>query len=185
MPLSAYCYVNDYLLGPVCTMAANVSFSIRSLRPGGWIELQELQGVPLCDDGTMTDDDPVKYLYDMAGKAYSKFGMSTTLPAELEPYLRKAGFENIHCQIMKVPIGSWAKEATMRTVGLYQKMAVLDFLPTLPGRPFKALGMSEAEAEVTVAMARKGLDDANVHRYFNYYFWYAQKPGSSGGEHDV
>lgn len=52
----------------------------------------------------MTDDDPVKYLYDTAGKAYSKFGMSTTLPAELEPYLRKAGFENIHCQIMKVRV---------------------------------------------------------------------------------
>ncbi|GAB0136405.1 hypothetical protein EsDP_00004706 [Epichloe bromicola] len=152
--------------------------AFESLRPGGWIELQELQGVPLCDDGTMTDDDPVKYLYDTAGKAYSKFGMSTTLPAELEPHLRQAGFENIHCQIMKVPIGPWAKETTMRNVGLYQKMAVLDFLPTLSGRPFKALGMSEAEAEVTVAMARKGLDDANVHRYFNYYFWYAQKPGS-------
>ncbi|KAG5988034.1 hypothetical protein E4U52_006953 [Claviceps spartinae] len=37
--------------------------------------------------------------------------------------------------------------------------------------------MSEAEAEVTIAMARKGLEDPDVHRYFHYYFWYAQKPG--------
>jgi len=129
----------------------------------------------------MPDDDPVKCLYDTAGRAYEKFGLSTTLPAELEPFLREAGFENIHCQIMKVPIGPWAKDRTMRVVGLYQKMAVLDFLPTLPGRPFKALGMSDAEAEVAIAMARKGLDNANAHRYFNYYFWYAQKPGSSKG----
>ncbi|GAO17644.1 hypothetical protein UVI_02002060 [Ustilaginoidea virens] len=148
-----------------------------SLRPGGWIELQELQGTPLCDDGTMPDDDPVKTLYSTAEEAYKKFGMNTTLSAELDPFLRDAGFENIHCQVMKVPIGIWAKDKTMRILGLYQKMAVLDFLPTLSGRPFKALGMSEAEAEVTVALARRALEEVNVHRYFNYYFWYAQKPG--------
>ncbi|KHO01582.1 Methyltransferase type 11 [Metarhizium album ARSEF 1941] len=154
----------------------------RSLRPGGWVELQELHGVPLCDDGTMTDEDPVKTLYDTAGAAYKKFGMSTTLPAELEPYLREAGFENVHCRIMKVPIGTWAKEKLMRAIGLYQKMAILDFIPTLVGRPFQALQISEAEAEVRVALARKGLEDPSTHRYFNYYFWYAQKPASRRGE---
>ncbi|KAG5974976.1 hypothetical protein E4U55_007915 [Claviceps digitariae] len=167
-------------------IATVLGHAFESLRPGGWIELQELQGIPLCDDGTMPDDDPVKCLYDTAGSAYEKFGMSTTLPAELEPFLREAGFENIHCQIMKVPIGPWAKDRTMRVVGLYQKMAVLDFLPTLSGRPFKALGMSDAEGEVAIAMARKGLDNANAHRYFNYYFWYAQKPGpTTRVEHGV
>lgn len=134
----------------------------------------------------MKDDDPVKSLYDTAGAAYKKFGMSTTLPAEIEPYLREAGFENIHCRIMKVPIGVWAKEKTMRVIGLYQKMAVVDFIPTLAGRPFQALQISETEAEVRVALARKGLEDPSVHRYFNYYFWYAQKPGlRSGAEDDL
>ncbi|KAK9441069.1 S-adenosyl-L-methionine-dependent methyltransferase [Metarhizium brunneum] len=157
-----------------------------SLRPGGWVELQELHGVPLCDDGTMPDEDPVKSLYDTAGAAYKKFGMSTTLPAQLEPYLREAGFENVHCRVMKVPIGTWAKGKIMRAIGLYQKMAILDFIPTLAGRPFQALQISEADAEIRVALARKGLEDTSTHRYFNYYFWYAQKPGSSRREeHDV
>ncbi|EFY92269.1 hypothetical protein MAC_01540 [Metarhizium acridum CQMa 102] len=156
----------------------------RSLRPGGWVELQELQGVPLCDDGTMSDEDPVKSLYDTAGAAYKKFGLSTTLPAELEPYLREAGFENVHCRIMKVPIGTWAKGKIMRAIGLYQKMAILDFIPTLAGRPFQALQISEADAEIRVALARKGLEDTSVHRYFNYYFWYAQKPGSLRRDED-
>jgi hypothetical protein len=127
----------------------------------------------------MTDDDDLKSLYDTAGAAYKKFGMSTTLPAELEPYLRDAGFENIHCKVMKVPIGTWARDKTMRLIGLYQKLAVVDFIPTLAGRPFQALQIAEAEAEVRVALARKALENSSVHRYFNYYFWYAQKPGSS------
>lgn len=125
----------------------------------------------------MSGDDPFKRLYDLAGQAYQKFGMSTARPAQLEPLLLDAGFQNIHCKIMKVPIGTWAKDKTMRLIGLYQKTVVGDFIPTLAGRPFAALGMSQEEAQVTLAFARTALNDANVHRYFNYYFWYAQKPG--------
>ncbi|KAG5937363.1 hypothetical protein E4U59_004408 [Claviceps monticola] len=147
-----------------------------SLRPGGWIELQELLVKPLCDDGTMPDDDPVKcFLVCIRAK----------LATELGPYLQEAGFGNIHCQIFKVPIGPWAKDNNMRVVGLYQSMAVKELLPTLAGRPFQALKMSEAEIEVTIALARKGLDDPNVHRYFDYYFWYAQRPGSSRADEDA
>ncbi|KAG6093830.1 hypothetical protein E4U30_003975 [Claviceps sp. LM220 group G6] len=156
----------------------------KSLRPGGWIELQELLPTALCDDGTMPNDDPVKYLYEKIERAFEKFGMSAQLPAELEPFLHEAGFENIHCQSFKVPIGSWAKDRAMRIVGLYQKMAVVDVLPIFSG-PFRALGMSEAEIEVMNAMARKSLDDPKVHRYFNYYFWYAQKPRLSQAEQDI
>ncbi|KAG6093829.1 hypothetical protein E4U30_003974 [Claviceps sp. LM220 group G6] len=149
------------------------------LRPGGWVELQDFQPIPLCDDGTMPDNDPVKHALDLTERAFEKFGMRSKLPAELEPYLREAGFGNIHCKIFKVPIGPWAKDHLMRVVGLYQRLAVMEILPSMSGRLFHALEISEAEAQVTIAMARKGLNDPNVHRYFNYYFWYAQKPGSS------
>ncbi|KAG6199391.1 hypothetical protein E4U35_006700 [Claviceps purpurea] len=159
--------------------------AFESLRPGGWIELQEVQPIPLCDDGTMPDDDPVKYVCETAARAFEKFDLKTTLPPKLEPYLREAGFENIHCQIFKAPIGPWAKDRTMRIVGLYSRLALAELLTTLAGRPFQALEMSEAEIEVIMAMARKGLDDPNVHRYFNYYSWYAQKPGSSKAEKGV
>ncbi|EGX97238.1 hypothetical protein CCM_01898 [Cordyceps militaris CM01] len=148
----------------------------RSLRPGGWIEFQELLGRPLCDDGTMRPDDPFKVLYEIAGDAYARLGLSTALPAELEPMLLAAGFDNVHCKVIKVPIGTWAKDKTMRLVGLYQKTAVTDFISTLAGRPFRALGLSEEEAQVRLALARQALNDPRVHRYFNYYYWYAQKP---------
>ncbi|KAJ4157925.1 uncharacterized protein LMH87_008480 [Akanthomyces muscarius] len=129
-----------------------------SLRPGGWIEFQELLGRPYCDDDTMKSDDPFKVLYEIAGEAYQKLGLSTSLPAELEPVLLSAGFENIHCKVVKVPIGTWAKDKTLRLVGLYQKTAVTDFISTLAGRPFKALGLSEEEAQVRLALARQALD---------------------------
>ncbi|KAJ9156100.1 Methyltransferase type 11 [Pleurostoma richardsiae] len=161
------------ILKAVATVLEN---AYQALKPGGWIELQELCAEPLCDDGTMPDNDPVKVMYDMAAKAFAKFGANVTLAKNLESQLREAGFENIQCIVKKVPIGVWAKDKTLRLIGLYQKYAVLDLMSALAGRPFEALGLSQVESQVILAHARRGLEDSTVHRYFNYYFWYAQKP---------
>ncbi len=124
----------------------------------------------------MPDNDPVKYCYDLAHTAFTKFNMDVRLPKALEPLLRNAGFDNVQCVVKKVPIGPWARDKTLRVVGMYQKMAVQDILPAFAGRPFTALGMSQVESQVTLAHARQALGDARVHRYFLYYFWFAQKP---------
>ncbi|KAG6101978.1 hypothetical protein E4U31_003494 [Claviceps sp. LM219 group G6] len=150
--------------------------AFKSLRPGGWIELQEYEATPMCDDGSMPDDDAAKHLYELIDKSFEKFGLKANLAPQLGTYLEKAGFEDIRCQVMKVPIGPWTKDKTMRIIGQYQKSVIVDGLPSLAGRPFQALGMSDAEIEATIAKARKGLHDPRVHRYLNYYFWYAQKP---------
>ncbi|KAF4580858.1 helix-turn-helix, Psq [Ophiocordyceps camponoti-floridani] len=157
-------------------IATVLGHAFRSLRPGGWIELHELHGEPFCDDGTMAPDDAFRRLYQLAGDAYAKFGFNTTIAAHLEPYLRAAGFVNVHCRVLRVPIGVWARDETLRLIGLYQKTAVLEFISTLAGRPFEALGISAEEVQLVLALARRALDDGGVHRYFNYYFWYAQKP---------
>ncbi|KAG5988853.1 hypothetical protein E4U52_006188 [Claviceps spartinae] len=69
----------------------------------------------------MPDDDPLKILYEKLENRYGYFGSKSKFPLNLESYLSQAGFETIHCQIMKLPIGPWAKDRTMRIVGQYQK----------------------------------------------------------------
>ncbi|OAA61872.1 Methyltransferase type 11 [Niveomyces insectorum RCEF 264] len=152
----------------------------RSLRPGGWVELQELHAEILCDDDTMPADDPLKYMYELAGQAFAKFGMNVLQARHMEPVLRDAGFVNIQCVAKKVPIGVWARDKTLRLIGLYQKLAVADILGAVAGRPFAALGIQPVEREVIAAHARRALEDARVHRYFSYYFWFAQKPVDAG-----
>ncbi|KAK4138389.1 S-adenosyl-L-methionine-dependent methyltransferase [Trichocladium antarcticum] len=157
-------------------VAGVLRHAFASLKRGGWVELQELCAEILCDDGTMADNDPVKYMYELARQAFAQFGMDVMLPKGLGPLLRDAGFENVQCVVKKVPIGPWARDKTLRVIGMYQEMAVQDLMPVLPGRPFTALGMSQMESQVTLAHARQGLGDTSVHRYFEYYFWFAQKP---------
>ncbi|KAK3388291.1 S-adenosyl-L-methionine-dependent methyltransferase [Sordaria brevicollis] len=147
-----------------------------ALKPLGWIEFQELNCEVHCDDGTMPANDPVKVLYDLTQQAFAKFNMNITIPKILRSYLANAGFVNIQCVVKKVPIGVWAKDKTLRLVGMYQKMAILEIMQALAGRPFDALGLDQVQKEVIMMEARKGLDNPRVHRYFNYYFWFAQKP---------
>jgi hypothetical protein len=124
----------------------------------------------------MPEDDALKYAYELLDQAFTEFGMNLLIPKTIEPILREIGFVNIQCMVKKVPIGPWARDKTLRVVGMYQQMAVEQFLPALAGRPLAALGFSDVEAQVITAKARATLNDRKLHRHFHYYFWMAQKP---------
>lgn len=123
----------------------------------------------------MTDDDVLKRFYDHVLRAFDKLGMNLHGPKSVGEHLEATGFKNIHCIVRKVPVGTWAKDPTMRIVGYYLMKAIEAILPSFAGKPFAAIGMSPEERQVWQAAAKKSLYDTSVHRYFNYYFWYVQK----------
>ncbi|KAF9876609.1 xanthine dehydrogenase [Colletotrichum karsti] len=146
-----------------------------NLKPGGWVEFQELHFQVQCDDGSMAEDDKYKAFHDLLIDAFNLFGMNMHKARDLRPHIEAAGFKNIHCEIKKVPIGIWAKDKTLRLIGKYMQGAVLGALQAFE-KPLIAHGLTPVEAAVWTATARKEMDDLSKHRYFNFYFWYAQKP---------
>lgn len=81
----------------------------RNLKPGGWIEIQELGGRVYCDDGSLpTEYSPHRFL-DLCQEALSKFGSNFRIGNELEEPLKTAGFVNVAAKKLKVPIGTWPK----------------------------------------------------------------------------
>lgn len=149
--------------------------SDRHLKPGGWIEFQDPYGMPCCDDGTMSENDVLKQFYELCVQAMAKFGMNLDLGIKVGEYLERAGFTNITCITKKVPIGMWPRDKTMRLIGLYATEGIYQSLPSL-GKAFANLGISETEMQVFAAKVRESVQDTRLHRYYNYYFWYAQKP---------
>ncbi|KAK3989324.1 putative methyltransferase [Cladorrhinum sp. PSN332] len=147
------------------------------LKPGGWIEFQESVGMPHCDDGSLPppDEDVLRQFYLLCQEAVGKFGMDLNRGANVGEFLEKAGFVNITCVKRKVPVGVWPKDKTMRLVGLYMREAALQSMPTL-AKAFASMGIGAEEREVWGAKVREALMDNKVHRYFYFYFWYAQKP---------
>lgn len=125
----------------------------------------------MCDDDTMKDDDPLKVIFTRLVETFAKFGWAFDMAPKVGACLRDAGFENIQCTIKKVPIGVWAQDKTLRLIGLYQKMLILDLLPAF-ARPFESVGMTPEESESILESARRAVRAHGVHRYYKYYFWY-------------
>jgi hypothetical protein len=79
------------------------------MRPGAWIEIQELDARANCDDYSLPEDAPLAKFFDTATTAVASFGMKFRAGENLREPLEKAGFVNVSCKVLKVPIGTWAK----------------------------------------------------------------------------
>jgi len=173
-----YDYIHGrYLASVVKNFAGVLAQGFEHLNPGGWFESQELIFATHCDDGTMPDDYIVLEYNRLVAKTFKEtFDANIRISEELEPMFEEAGFVNIRKENYKVPIGPWAKDKTLRLVGLYWLIAIQDILPAMAGRPFLALGMSPVEIEVFMAQVRKSLADQRIHSYMTLTFVCGQKP---------
>lgn len=150
--------------------------AIDNIKPGGWIEWQELHAMMHCDDGSMPADDPAAELYRLVDQAFKKMDFDLHLSAHMGDVLKAAGFVNVQCIVKKIPVGTWARDKRLRLVGHYLRTVIQDFLPALTNKPLVSLGMNEVERQLWRTAAAKALDDQAVHRYWHFYFWYGQRP---------
>ncbi|KAM0813946.1 putative Methyltransferase domain-containing protein [Seiridium cardinale] len=115
-----------------------------NLKPGGWIELQDVDGAVHCDDGTLPSDWPVLVFCNLMVEAFSKLGTTSHAAMFGGKYLEEAGFVNIRHHTAKLPYGTWPKDRTMRLVGLYYRTAAEEFFPAMGAIQMPLLGWSEA-----------------------------------------
>ncbi|KAI1206965.1 S-adenosyl-L-methionine-dependent methyltransferase [Annulohypoxylon truncatum] len=150
--------------------------SLRHLKPGGWIEVQDFGGILKCDDDTFQADSLLTQFYDMTAEALSKRGIRWTIANSMDEVLRQIGFVNIECKKFKVPIGIWPKAKRLRLVGLYMKSVFGDLIDALAPIVFPVLSKSPQQMREFVANAQEELQTTTAHIYLDYFFWYAQKP---------
>jgi len=81
----------------------------RHVKPGGWIEIQELGGQIFCDDGSLPKESSISKFLDLCHEALSKFGSDFRIGGHLGEPLKNAGFINVAPKKLKVPIGIWPK----------------------------------------------------------------------------
>ncbi|KAK5654028.1 hypothetical protein OQA88_7706 [Cercophora sp. LCS_1] len=76
----------------------------RVLKPGGWIELQELECPFVEEDGKETATIRFMRLW---GEGAAKLGLDLALPRRLDGLLRDAGFEEVGGTWHNLPVGGW------------------------------------------------------------------------------
>jgi hypothetical protein len=106
-----------------------------------------------------------------------KLGPDLNSTTRLANDLREAGYVNVEERIFKVPIGIWAKNKTLKMIGLYLRTVIFEGLQAISLAAFvKGLGWSQQEMEVLLVDVRKDLVDVTKHTYFPFHVIYGQKP---------
>ena len=161
----------------------------RHIKPGGWIEIQEMHHLPHCDDGTMPTEEGSEYPLLTYFRTVTRglFALGVKLDASLATAqnLGEYGFTNVHHEIFKIPIGTWPKNKTLKTVGLYAKVGILDGLQAMSMASLtRGLGWKREEVELMLVDVRKCLMDGSVHAYLPFHVIYGQKPLNGDGGWD-
>ncbi|KAK0757271.1 hypothetical protein N5P37_009990 [Trichoderma harzianum] len=146
------------------------------MKPGGWVELQDVDGDVHSDDNTIPDDWPLKKFTEYMLEAFAKFGTNAHAAVFGRQYLAEAGFVNIQHNYIKLPYGTWPKDKVKRLVGMYYRTACEDFFPAVGAIHFPMLGWEKAEMEIFFMQCRQAMRDPKVHAYGKMHFWSGQKP---------
>ena len=152
----------------------------RLLKPGGWVQLVEMDPWPICDDGTLPMDSAwIAYLFAIKQILDARKVKVFGLGRELRGYVEKAGFMNIIEKHIKCPLGKWTKsipsgnnsydiDRTQRRLGdIIKKVwrtTADSALPQLKDH----LG-NEAEAIRICEQTKREQASGDIHTYFYTY----------------
>ncbi|TDZ36735.1 Secondary metabolism regulator LAE1 [Colletotrichum spinosum] len=155
-----------------------VSQAREALRPGGWIELQELRFHLQCDDGTMPGPEGYGYgrFVDACMAGFRSFGIDPLAMERNAELLRAGGFGGVVERVWKVPIGTWPRDPTLKTIGLYNRSMLVDALQAVSMAPLtRGLRWSAEEVELFLIDVRKSLMNSAIHSYLTFHVTYGQK----------
>jgi hypothetical protein len=90
----------------------------RHLRPGGYLELVEVEVMDLfSDDGTYHDQTALWRYYSLLNESSRRAGRLITMDKHFHELLPAAGFDNIKVDPRKLPLGSWPANAKLKELG--------------------------------------------------------------------
>ena len=151
--------------------------ALTALKPGGWIEIQDLNWLLRCDDDTMGPDYSLTQMTKYMGQALSNFGIKLHTPDDNPERLKIAGFVDIRHKIDKVLVGTWPRDPNIKMIGLYNRSTMYDGLHGITMGPLtRGLKWTPNEVEAFLVSVRKDLMDSRVHSYVHLHTLCGQKP---------
>ena len=98
------------------------------MQPGGWVESLELWGVSKSDDGTLKADSPAHKWVEIFKEIEKITGKSFFWDDKMAQSISDAGFVNVQGRRIKVPVGTWPKDKTLKQWGAWNRHFLLEGL---------------------------------------------------------
>ncbi|KAF4921798.1 putative methyltransferase tdiE [Colletotrichum viniferum] len=146
-----------------------------NLNPGGYLELNDIDAVPLADDGTLTEDTNLMKSVRLWHKGLAGLGRHFHEFSRFKDASAKVGFEDVHIKRYKWPTNGWSKDKKHKELGIWNLIA-----PHWDGfimAPLtRALGWTKEDVLALGKDARRDFADRRIHAYFNIWSIYGRKP---------
>ncbi|KFY01454.1 hypothetical protein O988_02726 [Pseudogymnoascus sp. VKM F-3808] len=178
IPENHYDFIHTRILeGCFTDMGAVIATAFRHTKPGGYLECQELNAQPHCDDGTMPADWPFALYVDKLQEASLEVGRELDIAPKLRGWFEAAGFVDVQQRVFKAPLGRWPKDPAMKDLGHWWAENMSVGLAAFSLAYFsRVLGWSADEIELYLVDVRKSLTDKDVHAYHRIYVVWGRKP---------
>ncbi|CCF45655.1 methyltransferase [Colletotrichum higginsianum] len=171
-------YIHSRLMtGSISNWEKYIRECYKNLSPGGYLELNEGDAVPLSDDGTLTEDSSLMKAVRLWCEALAALGSPFEDVGRLVGVMKDVGFEDVHINCFKWPTNPWAKDHRHKELGIwnYENLS-----PNLEGffmAPLtRGLDWTREEVLLLAMEARKDLGNRNIHAYYKMWSIYGRKP---------
>ncbi|KAI1767081.1 S-adenosyl-L-methionine-dependent methyltransferase [Hypoxylon sp. FL1150] len=178
-PANSLDYIHSRQMAPtIRDWPRIIAEAYKALKPGGWLEIQDLKCVVQCDDDTLREGDLCALYAKTLTQALSMLNIDYIGAVENYPrWIREAGFVNVQEVVLKAPLGTWPKDPQQAKIGLYNRNMIYDGLHGFSIKPFThGLDWKVEEVEVFLVDIRKALLKSTAHIYLPFHSVYAQKP---------
>ena len=147
-----------------------------NVKPGGYLEMQDISCSILSDDDTATSSSLEKW-GELLVQSFGKLGYDANSAKSYKRLMEEAGFVDVVEVLHKWPSNTWPKDPEHKEIGMWEYTNILQGMQGFTMAPFtRGLGWSPAEVEIFLIDVRKDLKNRKIHAYWPIYFVYGRKP---------
>ncbi|RPA91495.1 S-adenosyl-L-methionine-dependent methyltransferase [Choiromyces venosus 120613-1] len=176
--LNSFDYVHSrFMIGSIQDWPKLLRQSFDRLKPGGYVELQEINCVLYTDDNTLPPDSAAKKWSLLLAEASRKNNRPIDIGKELQPMVEEAGFVNVHREVYKLPLGPWPKDSKLKEIGAFNLVNMLEGLDAMSLALYtRVLGWSTEEVMAFLPSVRQDFQRRDFHIVWDIYVVWGQKP---------
>jgi len=149
---------------------------LRNLKPGGWLEMQDLS-FPVCnDDNTLTTGHAIYKWSAYMLEASRRIHQDLDNPPKYTQWMREAGFVNVQYVPFKWPSNPWPRDKKHKTLGLWNLANTLDGLEGFTLAFFtRILGWQPEDVHLFLVGVREDTKNKQIHNYWP--MWVSHQDG--------
>ncbi|KAI1624378.1 S-adenosyl-L-methionine-dependent methyltransferase [Exophiala viscosa] len=149
---------------------------LENLKPGGWLEVMDLEAWGSTDDNSLPDDSSYNRWQHELSNASALTGRVMNVGPQIKGMVVDAGIQNVQEEIYKCPLSPWPKDKRLKEIAKYMLLNLMEAAPAYSLALFtRVLGWQKEDVEVLMAGVRSDLNNMKYHLHTKLHIVYGRK----------